>query len=513
MAEQQKQQKQQKTKTVTGKKKNAFVANDFAKNIGTCAAIRATFNLGNFVGKGNSAKELAANTKIPNMEDVYEIACINLPEAAWKGKSVDAIFSYLAAKKTLDAYKEAEKKVVTQKGEEITDEAVLKNPAIMKDSSGKAYYQKYKREMFAEFESGIDAARTELMQGKPITDPYTKEKVDASKASKILNGVGKAVSAAGSQIGYILGLDKTNKDIYSKMLFSVIGGGSKLWAAAKKAAATAKAKNQEQGKEKPAEAKPAETAPEEQKKEAPAEEPNKEAPAEEPKKEPEGQANNPEGEEPQKPQQKAKPEHQKEADEIKKQIGALADKPNPDDCKAFSENVKKFITMAAEAVGKPVKNAKASIQQLRNAVKALHVESFTSRLKSETYFEMILAEDMIDMLEDEQPSPVPQNQQQQPSVRSEITALINEIKELIVIKDDKEFHARHDKWKREVANLIDKTIKAKELKKQLIYSTNPLDALCQLLGYIKQQKLNDSFDAEIADVANKFLNMLREKYK
>ena len=34
-------QKQQKTKTVTGKKKNAFVANDFAKNLGTCAAIRA----------------------------------------------------------------------------------------------------------------------------------------------------------------------------------------------------------------------------------------------------------------------------------------------------------------------------------------------------------------------------------------------------------------------------------------------------------------------------------------
>ena len=501
-------QKQQKTKTVTGKKKNTFVANDFAKNLGTCAAIRVTFNLGNFVGKGNSAKELAANTKIPNMEDVYEIACVNLPEAAWKGKSVDAIFSYLAAKKTLDAYKEAEKKVVTQKGEEITDEAVLKNPAIMKDSSGKAYYQKFKREMFAEFESGIDAARTELMQGKPITDPYTKEKVDASKASKILNGVGKAVNAAGSQIGYILGLDKSNRDIYSKMLFSVIGGGKKLWAAAQKAAATAKAKNQEQGKE-----KPAETAPEEQKKETPAEEPKKEAPAEEPRKEPEGQANNPEGEEPQKPQQKAKPEHQKEADEIKKQIGDLANKPNPDDCKSFSENVKKFIIMAANAVGKPTKNAKATILQLRNAVKALHVESFTSRPKSETYFEMILAEDMIDMLEDEQPSPAPQNQQQQPSVKSEITALINEIKELIVIKDDKEFDARHSKWKREVANLIDKTIKAKELKKQLIYSTNPLDALCQLLGYIKQQKLNASFDAEIADVANKFLNMLREKYK
>lgn len=514
-------QKQQKTKTVTGKKKNTFVANDFAKNLGTCAAIRATFNLGNFVGKGNSAKELAANTKIPNMEDVYEIACVNLPEAAWKGKSVDAIFSYLAAKKTLDAYKEAEKKVTTQKGEEITDEAVLKNPAVMKDSSGKAYYQKFKREMFAEFESGIDAARTELMQGKPITDPYTKEKVDASKASKILNGVGKAVNAAGSQIGYILGLDKSNKDIYSKMLFSVIGGGKKLWSSALKAAATAKAKNQEQGKETPTETKS-----EEQNKEAPAEEPKNEAPAEEqkketpaetpkeePKKEPEGQANNPEGEEPQKPQQKAKPEHQEAADAIKKQIGKLADKPNPDDCKAFSENVKKFITMAADAVGKPIKNAKATIQQLRNAVKALHVESFTSRSKSETYFEMILAEDMIDMLEDEQPSPAPQNQQQQPSVKSEITALINEIKELIVIKDDKEFNARHDKWKREVANLIDKTIKDKELKKQLIFSTNPLDALCQLLGYVKQQKLNASFDAEIADVANKFLNMLREKYK
>lgn len=496
-------QKQQKTKTVTGKKKNAFVANDFAKNLGTCAAIRATFNLGNFVGKGNSAKELAANTKIPNMEDVYEIACAGLPEEAWKGKSVDAIFSYLAAKKTLNVYKEAEKKVVTQKGEEITDEAVLKNPAVMKDSSGKAYYQKFKREMFAEFESGIDAARTELMQGKPITDPYTKEKVDASKASKILNGVGKAVNAAGSQIGYILGLDKSNRDIYSKMLFSVIGGGKKLWSSALKAAATAKAKNQEQGKEKPTEEKP-----EEPNKEAPAEEQKKETPAEEPKKEPEGQANNPEGEEKQeKPQQKAKPEHQKMANEIKDDISTLADNPNPGSLKTLASKIKKFIA----ASGKK-ENVKATIPQYRNAVKALHVESFTGKSKSETYFEMILAEDMIDMLEDEQPSQAPQ-QQQQPSVKSEIATLINEIKELVLIKDDNEFKTKYDEWIKSAKALIDKAIKDKELKKKLIFETNPLDALCQLLGHIQQQKVNDSFDAETTEVANKFLNMLREKYK
>jgi len=494
-------QKQQKTKTVTGKKKNAFVANDFAKNLGTCAAIRATFNLGNFVRKGNSAKELAANTKIPNMEDVYEIACAGLPEEAWKGKSVDAIFNYLAAKKTLNVYKEAEKKVVAQKGEEITDETVLKNPAVMKDSSGKAYYQKFKREMFAEFESGIDAARTELMQGKPIIDPYTKEKVDASKASKILNGVGKAVNAAGSQIGYILGLDKSNRDIYSKMLFSVIGGGKKLWAAAKKAAATAKAKNREQGKETPAETKP-----EEQNKEAPAEEQKNETPTEEQRKEPEGQSNNPEGEEPQKPQQKAKPEHQKMADEIKDDISTLADNPNPGSLKTLASKIKNFIAVSGKK-----ENVKATIPQYRNAVKALHVESFTGKSKSETYFEMILAEDMIDMLEDEQPSQA--TQQQQPSVKSEIAALINKIKELVLIKDDNEFKTEYDRWINSVKALVDKAIKDKELKKKLINETNPLDALCQLPGYIQQQKVNDSFDAEIADVANKFLNMLREKYK
>jgi hypothetical protein len=418
MAEPQKQQKQQKTKTVTGKKKNVIVANDFAKNLGTCAAIRATFNLGNFVGKGNSAKELAANTKIPNMEDVYEIACVNLPEEAWKGKSVDAIFSYLAAKKTLNAYKEAEKKVVTQKGEEITDEAVLKNPAVMKDSSGKAYYQKFKREMFAEFESGIDAARTELMQGKPITDPYTKEKVDASKASKILNGVGKAVNAAGSQIGYILGLDKSNKDIYSKMLFSVIGGGKKLWAAAQKAAATAKAKNQEQGKEKPTEAKPEEQnkeapaeepkneAPaEEQKKEAPAEEPKKEAPAEEPKKEPEGQANNPEGEEPQKP---ASENAKDAAVKIYRGISALAEKPNENAAKQINGEIKELAKLA-RAKNNKIKDS-ASITNYRNALKVLNLESLMKSIHARTYVDFILAEQTIDLLEDEQTA----NQEKQP---------------------------------------------------------------------------------------------------
>lgn len=503
-------QKQQKTKTVTGKKKNAFVANDFAKNLGTCAAIRATFNLGNFVGKGNSAKELAANTKIPNMEDVYEIACVNLPKEAWKGKSVDAIFSYLAAKKTLDAYKEAEKKVTTQKGEEITDEAVLKNPAVMKDSSGKAYYQKFKREMFAEFESGIDAARTELMQGKPITDPYTKEKVDASKASKILNGVEKAVNAAGSQIGYILGLDKSNRDIYSKMLFSVIGGGKKLWSSALKAAATAKAKNQEQGKEKPTEAKP-----EEQNKEAPAEEQKKETPAEEPRKEPEGQANNPEGEEPQKP---ASENAKAVADKIYQGISDLAKKPNENTAKQINGEIKNLAKLAHAKDNKIKDNA--SITNYRNALKVLNLESLMKSIHARTYVDFILAEQAIDLLEDEQNV----NQERQPektvekrpSGLDEVKRLIDKINSLIKIKDDKAFAEENKHWEREVIELINKYIQDEKLKRILL-NGNKMEALCVLPqhiheAYLKQQE-EAKLDEETTEVANKFLNMLREKYK
>lgn len=508
MAEPQKQQKQQKTKTVTGKK-NAFVANDFAKNLGTCAAIRATFNLGNFVGKGNSAKELAANTKIPNMEDVYEIACVNLPEAAWKGKSVDAIFSYLAAKKTLDAYKEAGKKVVTQKGEEITDEAVLKNPAVMKDSSGKAYYQKFKREMFAEFESGIDAARTELMQGKPITDPYTKEKVDASKASKILNGVGKAVSAAGSQIGYILGLDKTNKDIYSKMLFSVIGGGSKLWAAAKKAAATAKAKNQEQGKEKPAEAKP--------------EEQNKEAPAEEPKKEPEGQANNPEGEEKQeKPlvNNETKNEGKDLLNNIKKFLNPEF-KHSKNAWDAIKKGKDKFINTVARVLGKNIEGD--GLPQLH---KAFVLANVYESLFADTYISFILAEQALDLFEDEtteQPKEKPANnvqpEQKESTYTEKVNALIAQAQAMIVIKDENEFNEHYEAWKKLYAELVkeltpnqkDITGNLRCMFTQLLPAAKEADQKHAQANAVKKE--NESIDAETTEVANKFLNMLREKYK
>lgn len=508
MAEPQNQKKQQKTKTVTGKKKNTFVANDFAKNLGTCAAIRATFNLGNFVGKGNSAKELAANTKIPNMEDVYEIACVNLPEEAWKGKSVDAIFSYLAAKKTLDAYKEAEKKVTTQKGEEITDEAVLKNPAVMKDSSGKAYYQKFKREMFAEFESGIDAARTELMQGKPITDPYTKEKVDASKASKILNGVGKAVNAAGSQIGYILGLDKSNRDIYSKMLFSVIGGGSKLWAAAKKAAATAKAKNQEQGKEKPTEAKP-----EEQNKEAPAEEPKNEAPAEEPKKEPEGQANNPEGEEKQAASEDAKDIYY----DARNYIAELAKDPSKQKCDDAMNKMKKLIDLARKKFGDKKIHDNLNIGNFRKARKALKLES-SQFIKSRLFMDFILSEQAIDLLEAEQELKQEPQTESKPktSKYDEVKELLSQVNDLVAIADDKKFSEEVKRWYTAVDNLLKKYIKNdEEIKK--IKAGGDLAALGSLLESIdvfnlKQQE-EAKLDEETTEVANKFLNMLREKYK
>lgn len=495
-------QKQQKTKTVTGKK-NSFVANDFAKNLGTCAAIRATFNLGNFVGKGNSAKELAANTKIPNMEDVYEIACVNLPEEAWRGKSVDAIFNYLAAKKTLDAYKQAEKKVVTKEGEEITDEAVLKNPAVMKDSSGKAYYQKYKREMFAEFESGIDAARTELMQGKPITDPYTKEKVDASKASKILNGVGKAVSAAGSQIGYILGLDKTNRDIYSKMLFSVIGGGSKLWAAAKKAAATAKAKNQEQGKEKPAETKP--------------EEPQKEAPAEEPKKEPEGQANNPEGEEPQTP--KANNENKENGKKIKVELEKYLKEPNSSAWDTFQQNCQKFII---KVLGKNTGNL---LPALHNAfVKAKVIES----MYADSYISFILTEQMLELLEDGQENQqntkqVEPPKQKEPTYTEKVKSLIHQIISILSIADENEFQNAYAKWHETYENIVDAIAKNDSKAKDkatrdsipylfsLLEIAKKIDAKNEQMAIEKAEEAK--LDEETTDVANKFLNMLREKYK
>ena len=511
MAEPQKQQKQQKTKTVTGKK-NTFVANDFAKNLGTCAAIRATFNLGNFVGKGNSAKELAANTKIPNMEDVYEIACVGLPEESWKGKSVDAIFNYLAAKKTLHVYKEAGKKVVTQKGEEITDEAVLKNPAIMKDSSGKAYYQKYKREMFAEFESGIDAARTELMQGKPITDPYTKEKVDASKASKILNGVGKAVSAAGSQIGYILGLDKSNKDIYSKMLFSVIGGGSKLWAAAKKAAATAKAKQQEQGKEKPAEAKP-----EEQNKEAPAEEQKNEAPAEEPKKEPEGQANNPEGEEPQTP--KVSNENKENGKKIKDELVNYLKEPNSSAWDKFQQNCQKFII---KVLGKNTGNL---LPALHNAfVKAKVLES----MYADSYISFILTEQMLELLEDEQENQqnakqVEQQKQKETTYTEKVKSLIQQIISILSIADENEFQNAYAKWHETYEKIVeviaknDSKAKDKAARDSIPYLFSLLEIAKKIDAKNEQMAIEKAeeakLDEETSEVANKFLNMLREKYK
>lgn len=502
-------QKQQKTKTVTGKK-NVFVANDFAKNLGTCAAIRATFNLGNFVGKGNSAKELAANTKIPNMEDVYEIACVNLPEEAWKGKSVDAIFSYLAAKKTLGVYKEAGKNVVTQKGEEITDEAVLKNPAVMKDSSGKAYYQKFKREMFAEFESGINATRTELMQGKPVTDPYTKEKVDASKASKILNGVGKAVTAAGSQIGYILGLDKSNKDIYSKMLFSVIGGGSKLWAAAKKAAATAK--QQQQGGEKPAATK----APEEQK---------KEAPAEEPKKEPEGQANNPEGAEKQE-KPKISQELRDSASNLKgdfdKFINQTVKGEQPSTDMGKLDAAKTKIMQAMKAAGISIAAGKfiPSLYRIYHTLK----ESIIRTNYANAFYGFILAENMIDLLEAEQPSEQANdsvNAKQEPqkgnTIVNELKTLLQQASQLLEIDDENKFEKEYKAWNDKIHDAALKILKDENSVNELMKSGSQITVIIRLIktaeANAKQQKLNASYDAELTAVADKFLNMLREKYK
>ena len=55
-----------------------------------------------------------------------------------------------------------------------------------------------------------------------------------TKLQKGIELAGKAVSAIGKEIGNILDITENSPDIYSKMIFALIGGGKKLWANIKK---------------------------------------------------------------------------------------------------------------------------------------------------------------------------------------------------------------------------------------------------------------------------------------
>jgi hypothetical protein len=68
-----------------------------------------------------------------------------------------------------------------------------------------------------------------------VVDPFTKKKLaEPGKVTKGVEMASSLVGKAGSKLGEIVGVTENSPDIYSKMIFAMIGGGKKLWKNLKK---------------------------------------------------------------------------------------------------------------------------------------------------------------------------------------------------------------------------------------------------------------------------------------
>jgi hypothetical protein len=147
---------------------------------------------------------------------------------------------------------------------------------------------------------------------------------------------------------------------------------------------------------------------------------------------------------------------------------------------------------------------------------------------ADSYISFILTEQMLELLEDEQENQqnvkqVEQPKQKETTYTEKVNSLIRQIISILSIADENEFNNAYAKWHETYKNVVDAIAKNDEKAKDKA-ARDSIPYLFSLLGIAKKidakneqletEKAEEAkLDEETTEVANKFLNMLREKYK
>ena len=208
-------------------------------NLGQSAALRAVIGWKDLIGKDTKPQDLINATNQQDFNDVYNLAFedgrLGIIKDEFKNRKPYDVMESCAARIAIESLK-ANNKIDDDTYNKFVNDKKYKIDEIKSDQTTRIKYEAVKQNLNNEFTNGVLEMQKKLKEDpSSIVDPFTKKKL--AEPTKVQQGVelaAKLVGKVGSKIGEIVGVTENSPDIYSKMIFAMVGGGKKLWKNLKK---------------------------------------------------------------------------------------------------------------------------------------------------------------------------------------------------------------------------------------------------------------------------------------
>lgn len=212
---------------------------DIFNKLGQSAALRAVIGWKDLIGKDTKPQDLIDATNQQDFNDIYNLAFENkglgVIKDEFKNRKPYDVMESIAARVAVETLKKNEKIDDTTYGKFVND-GKYKIDEIKSDQATRVKYESVKQNFNNAFTAGVLDMQKQLKEDpEKIVDPFTKKKLaEPGAVTKGVELAAKLVGKVGSKIGEIVGVTENSPDIYSKMIFAMIGGGKKLWKNLKK---------------------------------------------------------------------------------------------------------------------------------------------------------------------------------------------------------------------------------------------------------------------------------------
>ena len=216
---------------------------DIFNKLGKCAALRSMNKLFGFIGKDPKAQDVIKTLDDIDMDDIYNLAFQDkkgIEKDDFAGKTPNEIIDACAKMNAVNSLKNDGKiddGTFNTLVNADTDNIIKKyTDGIKSNSVTRNRFESFENKYIDEFQNGFDEYQKIIKEGdkeklKDLKEPFTNNKIPETEWKKLSGAIdvaGKAVAAIGKGIGNILDITENSPDIYSKMIFALIGGGKKL---------------------------------------------------------------------------------------------------------------------------------------------------------------------------------------------------------------------------------------------------------------------------------------------
>lgn len=209
------------------------------EKLGQSAALRAVIGWKDLIGKDTKPQDLINATNQQDFNDVYNLAFedgkLGIIKDEFKNRKPYDVMESCAARIAVESLKE-NGIIDDETYSKFVNDKKYKIDEIKSDQATRVKYEAVKQNLNNAFTDGVLEMQKKLKEDpSSIVDPFTNKKL--AEPGAVAKGVEMAahlIGKAGAKIGEIIGVTENSPDIYSKMIFAMIGGGKKLWKNLKK---------------------------------------------------------------------------------------------------------------------------------------------------------------------------------------------------------------------------------------------------------------------------------------